>query len=107
MLPSIASRAGSDRPVSAGALCRSGDRPRREEGGGEDVVEWLIEIHASMVGVDFVTPDMPFDIRRRDFQYPVHRAPQSGDPDRREPEPGGGCRAALLRGGIPAADPGG
>lgn len=34
---------------------------------------WLIDLQASMIGVDFVTPDMPFHIRKPEFQYPVHR----------------------------------
>lgn len=39
----------------------------------EELAHWLVERGAKMVGVDFVTPDMPFPLRHKDFAYPIHR----------------------------------
>lgn len=39
----------------------------------EDAAHWLVEHGASLVGVDFVSPDLAFPKRGKDFDWPVHK----------------------------------
>jgi kynurenine formamidase len=39
----------------------------------DQLVNWLVERSVSMLGIDFMTPDTPFNARPANFQYPVHR----------------------------------
>jgi arylformamidase len=37
-----------------------------------EVAQWLIEQKIKLVAVDTATPDLPFDLRPKDFSFPVH-----------------------------------
>ncbi len=38
-----------------------------------ELAQWLVARGVKVVGVDFVTPDMPFPLREKEFSYPIHR----------------------------------
>lgn len=40
----------------------------------EDAANWLLEQQVKMIAVDTINPDLPFDLRPADFDFPVHRA---------------------------------
>lgn len=39
----------------------------------EDAAHWLVEQGVKCVGIDFVSPELPFSMRPERFDYPVHR----------------------------------
>lgn len=38
----------------------------------QGVADWLVDQELSMVGMDFLTPDMPPELRSDEFTYPIH-----------------------------------
>ena len=45
----------------------------------DDLAAWLVERDLSWVGMDFLTPDRPPELRPEGFTYPVHTTLLSGD----------------------------
>jgi kynurenine formamidase len=39
----------------------------------QEVADWLVERGVALLGVDFMTPDLPVAKRPPDFAFPVHR----------------------------------
>ncbi|MBI2370778.1 MAG: cyclase family protein [Deltaproteobacteria bacterium] len=39
----------------------------------DELVDWLVARKVPLIGVDFVTPDLPFQLRKPGFTYPIHR----------------------------------
>lgn len=39
----------------------------------DDAVDWIVAHDIKWVGIDFVSPELPFALRPADFDYPVHR----------------------------------
>ena len=39
----------------------------------DDVAPWLVDEGVTLLGVDFMTPDVPVALRPPDFRFPVHR----------------------------------
>ncbi|MFB6069623.1 MAG: cyclase family protein [Halanaeroarchaeum sp.] len=39
---------------------------------GRDLAEWIVDRDLAFVGMDFLTPDMPPDLRPAGFTYPIH-----------------------------------
>ncbi len=39
----------------------------------DDVAGWLVDAGVTLLGVDFMTPDVPVALRSPDFRFPVHR----------------------------------
>lgn len=40
----------------------------------QSAVQWLIEHHVKLVGLDLITPEIPESVRKGPFSWPVHRA---------------------------------
>lgn len=38
----------------------------------QDLADWLVEMDVAWVGMDFLTPDMPPELRPEGFTYPIH-----------------------------------
>lgn len=39
----------------------------------EDAADWLVEHGVKCIGMDFVSPELPFSMRPSGFDYPIHR----------------------------------
>lgn len=39
----------------------------------DTAAQWLVQKRISMIGVDTLTPDLPFDLRPKEFKFPVHK----------------------------------
>jgi arylformamidase len=37
-----------------------------------EAAQWLVDQKVKLVAVDTATPDLPYDLRPKDFQFPVH-----------------------------------
>jgi len=73
-----------------------------------EAADWLIEKHVKLIAVDTITPDLPYDLRSKDFDFPVHCAllqkgvliaEQLANLDKLS-----GQRAEFLFGALPIAD---
>ena len=37
-----------------------------------EAAQWLVDQKIKLVALDTATPDLPYDLRPKDFQFPVH-----------------------------------